>query len=136
MRIIFIFPLLLIFGCNQKSEKKEAVEIHLSCESDSQVRIETQIDISNDILKIEHPFLEKLEYAKYQVNASEIIINWKDGDIHFKDGRYQIRTMNINRYTGRYKEKLVNYFPNSSEEKESDPHYTNGSCQSFNEKKF
>ncbi len=136
MKIIFIFLILLICGCNQKAEKKEIAEIHLLCKSDGQLQDTTQIDISQDVIKIENVFIDNLEYAKYKINESEVILQWKDNDIYFKDGRYQIWTMNINRYTGKYKSKLVNYFPNSNQEKESAPHNTNGSCQSFNEKKF
>ena len=136
MRIISIFLLFLICGCNQKTEKKDIAEIHLLCKSDGLLQDTTQIDISQGVVNVENIFIDKLEYAKYKLTESEVIVNWKDNDNYFKDGRYQIRTMNVNRYTGKFKVTLVNYFPNSSEEKESEPHITNGNCQSFNEKKF
>jgi hypothetical protein len=135
MRIISIILLIFIFGCNQKPGKKEIAEVHLLCKSD-ELQDTTQIDISKGIVKVENIFIDELEYAKYKLTDSEVIVNWKDNDNSFNDSRYQIWTMNVNRYTGKYKLTLVNYFPNSSDEKESEPHIINGSCQSFNEKKF
>jgi len=136
MRIISIFLLLLICGCNQKTEKIEMAEIHLLCKSDGQLQDTTHIDISQGVVKVENMFIDKLEYVKYKLTDSEVIVNWKDNDNSFNDSRFQIWTMNVNRYTGNYKSTLINYFPNSSKEKESEPHIANGSCQSFKEKKF
>jgi hypothetical protein len=132
--ILFITPLVFVTSC-EKFDIFFQKKIVLECQS-----LPTFIEIftlENNSFDVSGDFIHDVSDKNKEITDSEFKLEFKNTNRKdFQDGRYQISKITINRYTGNYKRELINFFPNSKTEKQSETYYRDGFCKVLNEKKF